>query len=280
MIGTNYYYDDDRKSCCCDEVFDRKKTSKRLKMRTYQNYSHRGATFRIASTHIQIIKGEIRRQRGLLEGYIARHPEFAAALEPLELLAGAPEVARRMQAAAAAIGVGPMAAVAGTMAQLAVEAARAAGAAEAIVENGGDIFLHSPDAVTVALYAGDNPLSGKLALMIRPQSMPLAICSSSSFMGHSLSFGSCDLATVVAPDGALADAAVTLACNLVNSPGDVPPVLERISALPGVRGLLIIKADKVGMAGDLPELVRHVDPDFSSKITKDARSGYPSAGPG
>jgi len=242
-------------------------------MRHYQSYSHRGANFRIASTHPQVIHMEIRRQRRALETYIERHPEFGSSLGPLELLAGAPEVARRMQAAAAVTGVGPMAAVAGTMAHLAVDAARSAGAGEAIVENGGDIFLYSTAIVTVALYAGNNPLSGKLALRVYPQRMPLAICSSSSLMGHSLSFGVCDLATVVAPDGALADAAATLACNLVKSPRDVPGVLERIAALERICGVLIIKADKVGVAGDLPELIRHNDPTFSNKITKDARSG-------
>lgn len=247
-------------------------------MRHYHSYSHRGANFRIASTHPQVIHREIRRQRRVLEDYIDGHPELASSLEPLQLLPGAPEVARRMQIAAAVTDVGPMAAVAGTMAHLAVDAARAAGAGEAIVENGGDIFLYSAEAVTVALYAGDNPLSGKLALMIQPQRMPLAICSSSSFMGHSLSFGACDLATVVSPDGALADAAATLACNLVKSSRDVSRVLRRISALPGIYGVLIIKADKVGVAGDLPELIRHNDPALSNKITKDARSGFRPGG--
>jgi ApbE superfamily uncharacterized protein (UPF0280 family) len=204
---------------------------------------------------------------------LVRHPEFVSSLRPLQLLASAPEAARRMQAAAAATGVGPMAAVAGTMAQLAAEAARAVGAEEAIVENGGDIFLWSDRDVTVALYAGDNPLSGKLAFKVHPERLPLAICSSSSLMGHSLSFGECDLATVVSPDGSLADAAATLACNLVKSPKDVPGVLERVSALPGIQGVLIIKADKVGVAGGLPELIRHDDAAFSAKITRDARSG-------
>jgi ApbE superfamily uncharacterized protein (UPF0280 family) len=165
-----------------------------------------------------------------------------------------------------------MAAVAGAMAQLAAEAAAAAGAEEAVVENGGDIYLYSPEAVTVALYAGDNPLSGKLALKVTPDRLPLAICSSSSFMGHSLSFGACGLATVVAADGALADAAATLACNLVKSPRDVSGVIERIHALPGIGGVLIIKADRVGMAGDLPELIRHTDPAFPGKISGDKRS--------
>jgi ApbE superfamily uncharacterized protein (UPF0280 family) len=249
-------------------------------VRRYHDFSHRGANFRIASTHPQVIQEEIRRQRGLLEEYIGRHPAFASALQPLELLPGAPEVARRMQAAAVVAGVGPMASVAGTMAQLAVEAAREAGAAEAIVENGGDIFLYSTDPVSVALYAGDNPLSGKLALMVHPGRMPLSICSSSSFMGHSLSFGSCDLATVVAAEGALADAAATLACNLVKEPTDLSEVLERVVALTGVSGVLIIKAENVGVAGELPELIRHNDPDFSGKITRDARSGYPPVGHG
>jgi len=242
-------------------------------MRYYQRFVHRDAGFRICSTHPEVIRGEIRRQRIILETYISRHPDFATALEPLELLPGAPEVARRMQAASEATGVGPMAAVAGTMAQLAVEAARAAGAGEAIVENGGDIFLVSPEVVIVALYAGNNPISGKLAFRLPPEQMPLAICSSSGLMGHSLSFGECDLATVVARDAALADAAATLACNLVSGSEDVPRVLERVSALSGISGVLIIKADKVGMSGDLPELIRHSDPNFSGKITADARSG-------
>ncbi len=242
-------------------------------MRHYQRFVHRGANFRICSTHSQVIRGEIRRQRMTLESYILRHPDFAAALEPLELLPEAPEVARRMQAASAVTGVGPMAAVAGTMAQLAIEAARAAGAGEAIVENGGDIFLFSPETVTVALYAGNNPLSGMLAFRVTPEQMPLAICSSSGLMGHSLSFGDCDLATVVAPDAALADAAATLACNLVRSTQDIPRALKRITALSGISGVLIIKADKAGMAGDLPELIRHSDPSLLEKISKDARSG-------
>lgn len=242
-------------------------------MRHFQRFVHRGVNFRICSTHPQVIRGEIRRQRITLETYIHRQPDFATTLEPLELLPEAPEVARRLQAASAATGVGPMAAVAGTMAQLAVEAAGAAGAGEAIVENGGDIFLISPEVVTVALYAGNNPLSGKLAFRVTPEQMPLAICSSSSLMGHSLSFGDCDLATVVAPDAALADAAATLACNLVNSAEDIPRVLERITVLSGISGVLIIKADNVGMVGDLPELIRHSDPNFPGKITADARSG-------
>jgi len=45
-----------------------------------------------------------------------------------------------------------MAAVAGTMAQLAAEAGLKAGAREVIVENGGDIYLQTMQPVVLGLY--------------------------------------------------------------------------------------------------------------------------------
>jgi ApbE superfamily uncharacterized protein (UPF0280 family) len=163
--------------------------------------------------------------------------------------------------------------VAGAMAQIAAEAALAEGAAEAIVENGGDIYLASPASVVIGLFAGDNPLSGWLALEVGPEEMPLAVCSSSGRLGHSLSFGDCDLATVVARDAALADAAATLAANLVRTGADLPAALQRAAAVPGVSGLLLVKGGKVGKAGKLPRLVRHADARYDLKITRDPGSG-------
>ena len=145
------------------------------------------------------------------------------------------------------------------------EAALAAGAGEAIVENGGDTWIASRAGITVGLYAGEHPLSGRLALRIEPDRLPLSVCSSSGRFGHSLSFGDCDLATVVARSGALADAAATLAANCVRTVDDVEPTLERVAAIPGILGVLIVKDDRVGVAGDLPPLVKCEDPDFVLK---------------
>jgi len=241
--------------------------------RQYRGFAFKGANFRISCPLFQVVTREIRRQRNLLEEYIARQPEFRTALSPVELLPGAPEVARRMRAAALATGVGPMAAVAGAMAQLAAEAALEAGAVEAVVENGGDIYLASPAPVVIALYAGENPLSGVLALEVLPAEMPLAVCSSSGRLGHSLSFGACDLATVAAADAALADAAATLAGNLVRAEADIPAALARVAAVPGVSGLLLVKGAKVGLAGRLPRLVRQAEARYDLKITRDPASG-------
>jgi len=241
--------------------------------RDFRSFAFKGANFRIACPLFELLTREIRRQRNLLEDYLRRQTEFQTALGPLALLPGAPEVAVRMQAASRIAGVGPMAAVAGAMAQLAAEAALAAGAEEAIVENGGDIYLASPQAVVIALYAGPGTLSGRLALEVEPAEMPLAVCSSSGRLGHSFSFGDCDLATVMARDAALADAAATLAGNLVRRESDIPAALQRVAGLTGVSGVLLVKGEKVGMAGRLPRLARHADARYDLKITRDPASG-------
>jgi len=243
-------------------------------MRVYRSFSWKDTNLRVACEAFDLVTRTVVAERRLLERYIGRHPEFQTALVPVVLLEEAPEVARRMAVAADQTGLGPMAAVAGTLAQLGVEAAMAIGCREAIVENGGDIFIHSDTEVTIGLYAGDNAIAGHLAFRIDPRDLPLALCSSSSKMGHSLSFGQCDLATVAAKDGALADAAVTLVCNRIRSERDLTPVLDEVGAIPGIDGILAVKNGKIGLWGRLPDLVRNRDALARSKITRDLRSDF------
>jgi len=224
--------------------------------RTYRTFAHREAVFRICCSRFDAVTTEIIRQRRILEDYIDRHPDFLHSFEPVELYTDAPEVAQRMVRAARLVGVGPMAAVAGAMAQCAGEAGLEAGAKEAIVENGGDIYLRAAEPVIIGLEAGTADLSCRLAFSLQAHDTPISICSSSGKMGHSKSLGECDLATAVARDAALADAAATQAANLVRTVEDVNPALERIAAIEGIEGVMIIKNDRVGLAGKLPPLIK------------------------
>jgi len=215
---------------------------------------------------------EIVRQRRLLEAYISRHPEFQAALTPVCLLDGAPVAARLMAAAAENTGLGPMASVAGTLAQLAAEKAHTEGCQDVVVENGGDIYLHSDRDVVIGIYAGDDGIAANLSFCVTPEEMPLAICSSSSRMGHSMSFGDCELATVLSADAALADSAATLACNIICRDDDLEKTLGQIGQIPGIRGILAVKSGKIGLWGNLPRLTRNTDAATKSKVTRDKRS--------
>jgi hypothetical protein len=227
---------------------------------------------------------EIKLQRQILEEYIKRNPDFSAALGPLNptsrmtappaFNAGhpperIPDIVLRMISASKKTGVGPMAAVAGAIAQISGEKARNAGDTDVIVDNGGDVYIACAKTVTVGLFAGGRSFSEKLALKLYPSEMPIGICSSSSTMGHSMSFGNCDLATVIAKDTALADAAATDACNRVGTRSDIQRVLQRTMGIPGVKGIIIIKGDQIGIAGDIPELIRNNDTAIDIKIARD-----------
>lgn len=246
----------------------------------FSEFTHKQAHYRIASDKTHIIIESIRRHRRQLEDYIARRREFSEALSPLPAPppGEAPEIVRRLDTASRKTCVGPMAAVAGAVAALACEAAAAAGAAEAVVDNGGDIFIRrvrDGKPIYIGIYAGAGPAFRDLAFKIEPADMPLAICSSSSTMGHSLSFGKCDLATIFSPDAALADAAATAACNAVQSAGDIEKVLQHITEIAGMSGAVIIKGEHIGMAGTVPELVRHRDPELPLKVTKSPAGNFP-----
>ncbi len=222
--------------------------------REFRSFQFRDALFRIAGDQYAIIINELILQRETLEKYITAHPQFKTSFSPVTLLPNAPDVAKRMAEASLSTGVGPMAAVAGTMAQLAAESARKAGAEETVIDNGGDLFadLHKP--LTIALYAGHCEAANNLCFKIKPEDSPLAICSSSGRMGHSTSLGECDLATVISPNASLADAAATLAANCVKNSGDINPTLEKIHSIPGVKGVIIVTDGTFGMIGNIPEL--------------------------
>jgi ApbE superfamily uncharacterized protein (UPF0280 family) len=237
-------------------------------VRSYHTIVHKDAKLRVACPRADLVERELLRQRELLEEYIRRQPEFLSALAPIRLLADAPEIARRMDAASQLTGVGPMAAVAGAMAEACARAALEAGACEAIVENGGDLYASSPDPVVIGIYAGESKVSGRLAFEVPPEMMPLSLCSSSSTMGHSLSFGDCDLATIASKDAALADAAATLACNSVRSAADLDRVLSAVSRIPGILGLLLVKGDDLAICGELPPIVKADPEETARKVTR------------
>jgi len=194
-----------------------------------------------------------------LEGYAARHPAFFPSLVPLPADPLAPPLIREMLDAGAAAGVGPMAAVAGAIAEKVGRSLLAAGIREVIVENGGDIFLYRKKDCTVSIFAGQSPLSGRVGLQIRSGEQPLAVCTSSGTVGHSLSFGNADSVTVVAASTALADAVATRLGNEVGrgggGEGGIRLALQTAGEFRDIAGVVVICGQLMGAVGGV-ELVR------------------------
>lgn len=186
--------------------------------------------------------------RTSLEQYIELNPQFLTAMEPIPVAEDAPQIIHEMAGAAERVGVGPMAAVAGAIAE-GVGRELMKLSTEVIVENGGDIFLHIQRKRTVGIYAGDSPFSGGLVLEIEPEETPMGICTSSGTVGHSISFGRADAVIVLSRSTALADAAATATANRVKKVGDIPEGIAFAQGIVGLGGVVIVKDDRMGVWG-------------------------------
>ena len=194
-----------------------------------------------------------------LETYIRLHSTFLDALQPIQVEPNSPLVVRLMADAGVKTNVGPMAAVAGALADLAVESMVGAGARVAIVEDGGEIAAASDESFVVGLYAGQSVLGADLGFRIEASECPLGIGTSSATVSHALSFGEADAATIFADTATLADAAATAICNTVvgtDVAGSIQLGLDAVRSFPFVRGALIVRGGYVGSIGWVPQLVK------------------------
>jgi len=189
-------------------------------------------------------------QRYQLEQYIFHHPEFFRSLVPLPPDEFAPPIVRDMIQAAQYAGVGPMAAIAGAMAEF-VGKDLLGESAEVMVENGGDIFIHSSRELKVGIFAGSSPLSFRVGIKVPPANHGWGVCTSSGTVGPSLSFGRADAVCVLSPSTSLADAAATAVGNMVSSSANLSKGLEKAEMIEGLTGAVIILGDKLGAWGSV-----------------------------
>ena len=192
----------------------------------------------------------IYRHRGFIESYIKGRQDFLTSLVPLDEDNLAPNIVRDMLKTSLEAGVGPMASVAGAIAEY-VGNDLLALSRNVIVENGGDIFLKTERETMISIFAGESPLSYNVNLLLKPEKMPLGVCTSSGTVGHSLSLGNADAVCVMAKSSTMADAAATAVGNLVESKKDIKMALERGIEIEGVSGILIIVGDNFGAIGEI-----------------------------
>lgn len=225
------------------------------------------ATVIAEAEYLPLAEDEVRKQRGILDAYIEEDPIFRTTLAPHLVPPGAPRIVRRMAEAAAKAGVGPMAAVAGAIAEFALRAMSEAGATHALVDNGGDIALLLERPATVGIFTGPARIRD-IGLHIEPRSGLFGVCTSSGTVGHSLSFGKSDAATVISADVCLADAVATALGNAVSEETEthLQNALAALSGIEGVEAMLAVIGGTLAVWGDLPTLVRtRVDPARASQ---------------
>jgi hypothetical protein len=202
---------------------------------------------------------EIKYHRERLVEFVREHPDFRYRLRPMTADAGAPRIIRLMTMASSRAGVGPMAAVAGALADVGLEAMLREKASVAVVEDGGEIAVYTERPVVVSVFSGNPAFMNKIGFLIEKKDCPVGIATSTSKTDHALSFGEADSVTVVAVNASLADATATAVCNSVvggDAEESIQRGLDRAKAITGVRGVLIVRGDKSGLWGELPKIVR------------------------
>jgi ApbE superfamily uncharacterized protein (UPF0280 family) len=190
--------------------------------------------------------------RNILEDQIRRQPAFMTSLVPVFETADTRPVVKEMYRASTAAFTGPMSAVAGAIAQFVCnDLIHEFKLAEAVVENGGDIFLKLEAEATISVYAGKSSLSEKIVLLLKPEETPLSVCTSSATVGHAFSKGKADACMIACRSGALADAYATKFCNRVKSKDQVLEITEEALKKPDILSAVIIMDDVVGLGGKL-----------------------------
>jgi ApbE superfamily uncharacterized protein (UPF0280 family) len=230
--------------------------SKNLFKQTFQRKDTVGTVISDSESAVKTAISSLENQRKQLEKYVRKNPEFLYSLEPVRV-DEVPRIARLMAEAGVAAGVGPMAAVAGVLCDLAVEAMVLTGSKVAVVEDGGEAYVVSDRSIDVALLAGDSPLSKQIGF--RLEAFPVGLATSSGVFSHALSFGDAEAVTVFAETAGLADAAATATGNVVKGDdvqGAIGNGVNRALSIRGVKGVFILYRGTVGKAGQIPKMVK------------------------
>jgi len=188
----------------------------------------------------EFIEERIRQYRWDIENYISRDRRFLVALKPINVELTAPAIIKTMAEAGKVANVGPMATVAGAIAEYLGRDLLKAGYKDVIIENGGDIFLKSRKTRSIGIYAGKAKLWNTLKIKIKAKDTPVGVCTSSGTVGHSLSFGCADSIIIISKNTAMADAIATATGNLVNSKKDLQKAIDFARSIKGVLGIVII----------------------------------------
>lgn len=227
---------------------------------------------------------QLTKDRSVLQNFIASHPEWEKSLKPLSVAQNEPQVTSSvinssvinssvinssamasMERASNPYSVGPMASVAGVLAdRMKAVMISNPDVKIAVVENGGEISLRSEEPITIGLLVLSTSLQASLGFRYPGKNRDMGVATSSATFGHAESLGEADAVVVFAENAGVADAAATAICNHVrgNTPQKaIEKGIEAYYTFPKLKGVFIVNKGLTGTAGTLPQIVHIQDPE-------------------
>ncbi len=176
-----------------------------------------------------------------LHSYALQHPEFRQSKRPLPVPEQAPGIVREMVEAATGAGVGPMFTFQGAVTdQVGRFLARAM--PELTVACEGDYFILTRKRLKLAVKRrGGEPIN----VVLDPDPRGVGV---STTLGRGRGFGPDGLA-VIAESCMAADAAAAGVQAILPKPDGFRLALQYLQKVPGVRGGVVVQAERIGVAG-------------------------------
>jgi uncharacterized protein len=181
-----------------------------------------------------------------LQSYSIRNPDFRTSKRPLRLTEDAPAALRRMADVAAHAGVGPMFTFQGALAEF-VGTALARTQDEVLVSSGGDHFVIAKRRARLHVHPGIG--GSAISVVVKPELGPQGIYTTTGRQYLPTDTG--DGVVIVASSSILADAAAAGALAILSKPNSLRAALTYFRRLGGVHGAMVVRGDRVGLAGNL-----------------------------
>lgn len=185
-----------------------------------------------------------------IEGYIACDRVFLHALHPVRVSETAPDIIREMSRYSEEADVGPMAGVAGAIAEY---IGRRISLNHRLIfcNNGGDIYYRSPKEESFSLSAPGSPFDNKIRICVPSSTEGKGLCTSSGTFGHSINMGRAYAVSILAKSACLADVWATAVSNRIRSHLDLEHILEWCAEKECIEGVVILVDDYLAAWGDI-----------------------------
>ncbi len=183
-----------------------------------------------------------------LQSYCVRHRQFNTSKSPVSVPDTAPELVRRMAAASAVAGVGPVFTMQGAVTE-AVGRALSRTLPEVVVSSDGHYFITTRRRGRLVVHPGVSGGRGDIAVVVKPELGPHGVFTTTGSVhlpartGHGV--------VVVATSSLLAAAAGAGAMAILSRPRSFAKALRYLQSLKGVHGGILVGDHRIGVAGSL-----------------------------
>jgi uncharacterized protein len=183
-----------------------------------------------------------------IQSYAIRNPAFRSSKRPIEVPDDAPLIVRQMAEQSALAGVGPMFTFRGALTEF-VGRKIAEAVPDVAVACGEDHFVITRRRARLALGPSPRGRHDGMALVVKPEIGPQGIYA--ALERSPMRSGRADGLVVVARSCILADAAGAAATAILSKPNSLRAALTYLQRLPGVHGAMVIRGERIGVAGAL-----------------------------